>query len=409
MRKFWTRKNPALAVALGTTVLGLAACSSSSDKQSPDSELTYEEYQQLLDAGGTDTESALFEVEEATPETVFTMPVAQPMEEENFAQIPKEAPAAAPVAGAPVVYFSDTTSAANNLAPYRKSQFTRIAPRPFIKEDRVMNAYIFVRSEQSWQELSQLLYGDVAFADTLATWNSAAPLKSGTLVYYNSPFRPEDQDEMKSFENDFGMTLESVTVEKGDSLSLIGQRLYGDVDTWREIASLNQDQLYHPDVIEIGQNIRVASQSRQTMQILQDFVAQVRAEAEAAALAGADLEAEQSAQDEYSEQVAQIDTTNDMSDSSSAQAPPSYEQETAEFEADNYLSDIEPAVAEVVDSNGVFMGFQMEELGLLLVALILLVILGMRIARQRKAKAARAQASGQTVQSVSDSFTGTDD
>jgi nucleoid-associated protein YgaU len=45
------------------------------------------------------------------------------------------------------------------------------------------------------------------------------------------------------------------TVVKGDSLSKIAKREYGDVREWRKIYEANKDVIDNPDLIEVGQNL----------------------------------------------------------------------------------------------------------------------------------------------------------
>lgn len=47
------------------------------------------------------------------------------------------------------------------------------------------------------------------------------------------------------------------TVVKGDSLSKIAKRLYGDAQQWRKIYEANKDQIKNPDLIQPGQTFRI--------------------------------------------------------------------------------------------------------------------------------------------------------
>ena len=52
-------------------------------------------------------------------------------------------------------------------------------------------------------------------------------------------------------------TLQSYTVEKGDSLSKIAQEVYGKASLWRKIYEANQDHIKDPDLIYPGQVLRL--------------------------------------------------------------------------------------------------------------------------------------------------------
>ncbi len=47
------------------------------------------------------------------------------------------------------------------------------------------------------------------------------------------------------------------TIEKGDTLSAIAQRFYGDANDWRKIHEANKDQINDPDRIMPGQTIKI--------------------------------------------------------------------------------------------------------------------------------------------------------
>jgi nucleoid-associated protein YgaU len=52
-------------------------------------------------------------------------------------------------------------------------------------------------------------------------------------------------------------TGKSYTVQKGDSLSKIAKREYGDAQQWRRIFEANRDTIKDPDLIYPGQVIHV--------------------------------------------------------------------------------------------------------------------------------------------------------
>jgi nucleoid-associated protein YgaU len=46
-------------------------------------------------------------------------------------------------------------------------------------------------------------------------------------------------------------------VQAGDSLSKIAKNLYGDAGRWPEIFEANKDQISDPNVIRVGQELRI--------------------------------------------------------------------------------------------------------------------------------------------------------
>ena len=50
---------------------------------------------------------------------------------------------------------------------------------------------------------------------------------------------------------------QTYTVEKGDSLSKIAKRVYGDAQQWRRIHEANRDIIDNPDLIHPGQVLKL--------------------------------------------------------------------------------------------------------------------------------------------------------
>ncbi len=53
------------------------------------------------------------------------------------------------------------------------------------------------------------------------------------------------------------MTDSTYTVKPGDSLSLIAKNLWGDAMRWKEIFEANQDQIKDPNLIRVGQVLKI--------------------------------------------------------------------------------------------------------------------------------------------------------
>ena len=76
--------------------------------------------------------------------------------------------------------------------------------------------------------------------------NSIEPLDSGIVSGGSSQLTSKDEH-----------TLQSYTVEKGDSLSMIAKKVYGKASLWRQIYEANQDNIKDPDLIYPGQVLRL--------------------------------------------------------------------------------------------------------------------------------------------------------
>ena len=55
------------------------------------------------------------------------------------------------------------------------------------------------------------------------------------------------------------MAQEFITyvVQAGDSLSAIAKKFYGDANRWKEIWEANKDKIPDPNVISVGQGLRI--------------------------------------------------------------------------------------------------------------------------------------------------------
>ncbi len=419
MSKTWIHKNPFLITALGLNVLGLAACSSSNKLEDANyqayeeagaEDSSYSEFEaDLFGSGAVDAattqaqepeKSATAEVSataeagdelaefeatqssDSTQDADATAEVSQADADAMFASTSEteavsdstqeaETPAASPV------YY--TSPVRRGGKAYRQSSFPDIASKPFEKNGYVMNGYVFVRGEKSWQELSTLLYGRADRASLLAEWNSAQPVESGALVYFSSPFRADDRSQMKSFEKEYGLSLDSVVVQQGDSLSSIALRNYGDANAWREIASLNQNSLSSPDRIEIGQNLKLGNVSRATLSKIQSESAKMQAKVEEDLL--------QNAQTDQVAQTEQMDQSpQDPSEGVGAQAPPadaaSVEDAIAAGDSDDKKSFLD-GISETI-------GLPIEDLVMMLAALMAIAAGTVFYIRKKRADAPTA-------------------
>ncbi|MFA7320800.1 MAG: LysM peptidoglycan-binding domain-containing protein [Dokdonella sp.] len=52
-------------------------------------------------------------------------------------------------------------------------------------------------------------------------------------------------------------TMQTYTVAKGDTLSKIAKTFYGNANKWRVIFEANGDQISNPDLIKIGQVLKI--------------------------------------------------------------------------------------------------------------------------------------------------------
>lgn len=55
----------------------------------------------------------------------------------------------------------------------------------------------------------------------------------------------------------FEPTVQTYIVVAGDSLSKIAKKFYGNAGKWREIFEANRDRISNPDLIQIGQVLKI--------------------------------------------------------------------------------------------------------------------------------------------------------
>jgi hypothetical protein len=207
---------------------------------------------------------------------------------------------------------------------FGKRRAPEVASKPFEKSGRWMNSYYFVRSsDESWESISQLLYGRPDRGSLLSTWNGGAQsIRTGKIIYYNSPTRPDDSETMKVISDDFGFSFDQVEIKSGDSLSAIGLKLYGDAQTWRELASLNPE-ITSPDIIVPGQVIRVQKANFDTKAVFEQLLAQAQSSPFSQTNQQPETEQVATPQVETAAQVAQQEPLKEETDQ--AMAPPTPE------------------------------------------------------------------------------------
>lgn len=160
-------------------------------------------------------------------------------------------------------------------APRRESIVTQtVAGSPFQADGFWMNAFYFVRKGDSWESISKNLYGRPDRAKLLKHWNPTLKLVPGYVLYYNSPSRPDDSQQIKVFSEDFSQPLQQVVVQSGETMKSIALAHYGSTASWLEIATLNPS--ITPKQLELGQTLTMQPAHVDTSRVLNDLVAQAQ-------------------------------------------------------------------------------------------------------------------------------------
>ena len=132
-----------------------------------------------------------------------------------------------------------------------KSRSPKMPTQALHRHNATLNRYYFVRAGDTPQTVSQLIYGTPDKADNLTAWNKGN-WKPGKALFYTSAQQADD-DTMRSFYQEAGLTPEEYSVQKGDWLSRVAAAKLGDAGSWKEIAVVNG--LESPDAVEPGQKI----------------------------------------------------------------------------------------------------------------------------------------------------------
>lgn len=119
----------------------------------------------------------------------------------------------------------------------------KIVTYPFRKSGFLINAVYIVRPGDTLEGISQKIFQSDK-TEELLQMNShfrRKKIKVGNKLYYNSPQRPLDNNNLLVFYQDQGFPSESYISSKKENIRDISQNLLGDKDSWKEIWAINQD------------------------------------------------------------------------------------------------------------------------------------------------------------------------
>lgn len=117
------------------------------------------------------------------------------------------------------------------------SAIPTIPAEAFDQEGNLLNRFYFVRQGDTPENLAQLLLGDAGRSGSLSAWNRGR-FRPGKLIYYASPIEPGDR-QMRSFYQERSVPPMQITVQRGETLSVIAKRELGSFQSYKEIAVVN--------------------------------------------------------------------------------------------------------------------------------------------------------------------------
>lgn len=189
--------------------------------------------------------------QEPAPEAPVAPPEAEKSVTEQSAAVQPDILLAEPVKDSPppIDDAPRASSAGSSRAP-------EIPGEAVEKAGVSLNRFVFARKGDTPKSVAQVIYESPTKAKDLVRWNGGQ-WKAGKVIYYVSPFQPSDT-QMRSFYQERGVSPQAYVVSRGDWLSTIAMKKYGDAKSWKEVAVVNGIEA--PDKIAPGQKLALYPQ-----------------------------------------------------------------------------------------------------------------------------------------------------
>lgn len=96
--------------------------------------------------------------------------------------------------------------------------------------------------------ISQKIYGDAVYWSQIYKWNN---LTNPDQIYPGDALKYQPNTASKAFDQTYGsVARKSITVKRGDSLSIIAKRVLGDGKAWKLIWAVNKKDISNPHQIQ---------------------------------------------------------------------------------------------------------------------------------------------------------------
>jgi nucleoid-associated protein YgaU len=82
-------------------------------------------------------------------------------------------------------------------------------------------------------------------------------VQSGSTTSAPAPAKPDFGNVQSGVVSSAPAETQTYTVVAGDNLSKIAKRLFGNANRWHEIFEANRDQISNPDMIRVGQVLKI--------------------------------------------------------------------------------------------------------------------------------------------------------
>ncbi|MCB0384336.1 MAG: hypothetical protein KDD43_03010, partial [Bdellovibrionales bacterium] len=119
----------------------------------------------------------------------------------------------------------------------------KIASTPYKKNGVLVNAVYLARPDDTVATISQKIYGADKSEELykVNTTLRSRGVKVGDKVYYNSPRRPADENQLLTFYEDSGMSADVYTAKDGENIRVISKKILGNENSWKEVWATNAD------------------------------------------------------------------------------------------------------------------------------------------------------------------------
>lgn len=122
----------------------------------------------------------------------------------------------------------------------KKIAIKKVEAVPFRRDGVLLNAVYVVRPKDTFKKISEKIFQESNRAKDLASLNPGVKPRVGDKVYYNSPMRPDDEANLRTYYEDSGVPSETYVAQEGDDLRKVSKKLLGFSDAWKEVFATNE-------------------------------------------------------------------------------------------------------------------------------------------------------------------------
>ena len=124
----------------------------------------------------------------------------------------------------------------------QKIPVKKIKSYPYRRAGVLVNAVYIARSGDDLSSISQKIFGTDHTADLLSVNpNLHRGVDVGDKVYYNSPNRPNDSENLLFYYEDIGAQSQQYNVARNDNIRDLAEQFFGERESWKELWATNPE------------------------------------------------------------------------------------------------------------------------------------------------------------------------